>query len=664
VAGAFDLAQGSDLLTVAQSALGMTSKDTHQHMLGMLRVSDTLVKANTLANASVQQFSESLTNEAGAAIRQYNMDLEEGVAILATYADQGVKGNVAGSMMARLMRLLIRSINDNRGAFKKLNVDVDEFAATGKNVTGVIAGITKAVEGMGPAQKAAALESLGFEARVQQAILPLLGAEDAIRKYDKALRAAGGTTERVADKQMNSFLSQLKIVWNNVKGLSYDIGKVLAPYVREMGRWVREAAAYWRSLNDETKKYIGLAIGLTAVMGPLAIAIGTVTSAAGGLVLVCGLMNAQIIAAGGVAVSVGLLTKKVLLLSWAITKVTAAIVLVPMAIWAVVDALTEADLGFLNFVGGVRVGGYKIQTYMTAAAAVILAAWEDFALTMTTVWDVVSTAAKWAWTGIVNRVVWAAGHLQDLWRNFALFWVDTWSIMKTAVLNVFESLWQRVAGIMQKIGDVVFGLAEKVTSISWVGKISKTVQLEMDALNKGIKDYRQFANEFYDTKKDESKKRQGDRLSELAARITNAGAGRPTAAPLKEQEFPFVDLVTRIAKRAGLAQERIDRLHKVALKAFVDDQNELDAAKKKVKKGRGRELGALLPDMKLPEIKMPGQERKVTDFRQVALNRLSVKGLAGFRGEKKQKVSAPGVEERLDTLIETVKGNRPLAMAE
>ena len=92
-AGMFDMAQATDLLTDAQSALGLTVRDdVAANMRNMVRVSDTLVAANQKANASVQQFSEALTNRAGAALRALGKDVEEGVAVLAAYADQGEKG--------------------------------------------------------------------------------------------------------------------------------------------------------------------------------------------------------------------------------------------------------------------------------------------------------------------------------------------------------------------------------------------------------------------------------------------------------------------------------------------------------------------------------------------------------------------------------------------
>ncbi len=61
-----------------QSALGLTVDNAEENLGNLTRVTDVLVKANTLANATVQQFSEALTNKAGAALRILNKDVEEG----------------------------------------------------------------------------------------------------------------------------------------------------------------------------------------------------------------------------------------------------------------------------------------------------------------------------------------------------------------------------------------------------------------------------------------------------------------------------------------------------------------------------------------------------------------------------------------------------------
>lgn len=275
VAGAFNMATATDLLTDAQSALGMTSADSAENMMQMVKVSDLLVGANTLANASVEQFSSAITNGAGAAISKFNLDLEEGVAILGIYADQGLKGNAAGSSFSRAIRLTTQAINDNKGVFSDLNIEVDEFSNTGKNFRQVLDGITKATQGMGPAQKMATLQMLGFEAISQQAIIPLLGQTEAIVNYREKLQDMGGMTEKVASKQLKSFTAQIKILWNQIASISRLIGSVLAPHIAAITDKVKMLTTWFLGLSESTKRFVGIAVGLLAALGPVLLVLGT-----------------------------------------------------------------------------------------------------------------------------------------------------------------------------------------------------------------------------------------------------------------------------------------------------------------------------------------------------------------------------------------------------
>lgn len=219
-AGMFDLQVATDLLTDAQSALGLVSKDAQQNLIGMQRVADVLVKANTMANASVQQFAESLTTRAAAALRIVNKDVEEGVAVLAAMADQGTKGAEAGTQLSIVLRDLQRRALENREAFAAAGVQV--FDATGKmrNMADIIGQLEQRLDGMSDAQKRAEITQLGFADRSVASLLMLIGLSDRIREYERGLRDAGGTMQDVAQKQLKSFEERLGLVgqqWAEVK---------------------------------------------------------------------------------------------------------------------------------------------------------------------------------------------------------------------------------------------------------------------------------------------------------------------------------------------------------------------------------------------------------------------------------------------------------------
>lgn len=248
-AGMFDMARATDLLTDAQSALGLTLRDaetgmidTARTMANMANLSDVLVKANTLANATVEQFSEALTNRAGAAMRLLNVEVTEGVAVLAALADQGVKGAEAGTQLGIVLRNITTAAVKNKAEFQALGVNV--FDAEGKfaGMANVIGDLEKALGGLSDEQQKAALIQLGFADRAQSTLLQLLGTSDAIRRYDAALQVAGGTTRQVAEQQLTAFRERLGQIAETMKGRVIvgfaeflKLMKAMGPVFRDIG---------------------------------------------------------------------------------------------------------------------------------------------------------------------------------------------------------------------------------------------------------------------------------------------------------------------------------------------------------------------------------------------------------------------------------------------
>jgi TP901 family phage tail tape measure protein len=227
-AGNFDLALATDLLTDAQSALGLTVKDTIANMDNMTRVSDVLVKANTLANASVEQFSLALTTGAGAALKIVNKDVEEGVAVLAAFADQGVKAQEAGTAFGIVMRDLQTKAIQFPQAWKAAGIAVYDAAGQMSNMGDIIAGLEKRLIGLSDKGKKSLLLDLGFSDKSVKFVQSLLGTSDRIKAYEAALRSAGGTTEDIASKS----LTPLEQAMNSLKGAFTEVAQAMGPVVQ------------------------------------------------------------------------------------------------------------------------------------------------------------------------------------------------------------------------------------------------------------------------------------------------------------------------------------------------------------------------------------------------------------------------------------------------
>lgn len=229
-AGMFEMSRATDLLTDAQSALGMVIKDdANANLKEMTRLSDVLVRANTLANASVEQFSTALTTKAGASLRQFGKDAEEGVAVLAALADQGIKGELAGTNLSIAIRDLTSKALANKKAFADAGVAVFDSAGNMRNMADIVADLEKATDGMSDAQKKATFTQLGFSDKSMGTLAALIGTSDAIRNYEKELRSASGFTDDVASKQLETFNAQVELLKSRVMDVGIGIGAVLVP---------------------------------------------------------------------------------------------------------------------------------------------------------------------------------------------------------------------------------------------------------------------------------------------------------------------------------------------------------------------------------------------------------------------------------------------------
>ena len=310
-AGAFDLAQATNLLADAQSALGLTvQNDVVKNMENMTRVSDVLVKANVLANASVQQFSESLQNKAGAALRLLNKDIEEGAAVLAVYANQGVKGAAAGDQLNIVLRDLQRANINNRAAWEEAGVAVYDANGKFRNMADVVADLEKYLGNMSDEQKRAALMALGMQDRSVSATAALLGTSQAIREYEQQLRAASGTTQEVAEKQLQSLSAQFGLLKDEFIDIALTLSESLIPIIknnvipvlRGVAERIRETAEWFDGLNDSTKRNIVSVLAFTAALGPALLILGKTVTAASKLIP---LLAALKVAFVGVAATLG-----------------------------------------------------------------------------------------------------------------------------------------------------------------------------------------------------------------------------------------------------------------------------------------------------------------------------------------------------------------------
>jgi len=423
-AGAFDMAQATDLLTDAQTALGIEVDDAGANMRGL---GDHIVLAARQANASVQQFSESITADAGVAARNFGMEIETTMAVLGAYASAGKKGAEGGNLMGRATRLLTKASRENGEAFKKYGIDVvDKSTGKYRNFIEIIGDMEKAFEDMPEPIRDAALEELGFAALAQKSITPLLGMTDVMKEFEAGQRKAADTMEEVKEKQMKSFANQWKLLKNEVTVAMIEIGKILAPTLMKLRELLSKAIKEWSKLSPEVKKNAVAVTGVVAAIGPALIS-----------------FSLMVTAVKSVGTSVLFMTKAFQAAKTMLTSLTVTTQIATVTMGGLKKAITAVKIGLATMLG-------PISLTIAAVTAIIAVVIE-----MTVGWDGALEAIKnWAKVGL--------GFIQNFSTNVKILWdwlKENWlKLLKALVVAWAKTqlfLWKSVAAAFRIILRIV-----------------------------------------------------------------------------------------------------------------------------------------------------------------------------------------------------------------
>lgn len=267
-AGMFDLATATEFLTSAQASLGLKTGDAAKDMENMTRVANALVQADNMANASIEEFAEALTNKAAAAMRNANIELEEGVAVLAAFSEQGLRGQRAGQAFAIVLNGIEKASRNNAKAWDDLGLSIYNVDGSMRNMADIIGDLETAFSGMTVEQQNAALASLGLDQRAADYLKTLIGTSDGIREYEKALRDAGGIMDEVSSKQLMTFSERWGLVQAKLKDVAMSVGEALMPHLERLVQWIDD--------NSDTigNVLVGLFEGVAWVVGKVSAAFG------------------------------------------------------------------------------------------------------------------------------------------------------------------------------------------------------------------------------------------------------------------------------------------------------------------------------------------------------------------------------------------------------
>ena len=149
----------------------------------------------------------------------------------------------------------------------------------------------KATDGMGTAQKAAALQATFTTDSTKGLNKIFTEGMDTVTQYEEALRKSTGTAGDQADTMLDNLNGQLTLLKSAAENASIAIGDTLTPMISRLVSWVNQAVEWFNSLDDGQKQWIVTLALVAAAIGPLLIFLGTMVTSVGSLITAAGKLH-------------------------------------------------------------------------------------------------------------------------------------------------------------------------------------------------------------------------------------------------------------------------------------------------------------------------------------------------------------------------------------
>lgn len=246
-ASGMGLGEASDMVTDYLSAFGMQANQSAYF-------ADMLAYAQSNSNTTAAQLGEAYLNSA-ANLHAAGQDVETTTSLLEAMANQGTKGARAGTQLAAMARDITNAMEDGAIKIGDTSIAVQDAQGNFRDYTDILTEVGEAVDGMGSAERAAALSEIFTADSIKGINQVLTEGMDNISRYEDELRNSTGSAEKAADTMndnltgdlanMNSAFEEMQLqVFEGMEGTAREGAQYLTnTVIPTLTEWVPEAVA-------------------------------------------------------------------------------------------------------------------------------------------------------------------------------------------------------------------------------------------------------------------------------------------------------------------------------------------------------------------------------------------------------------------------------------
>ncbi len=452
-AGDIALADASDMVTDAMSALGM-GVDEAETMV------DQMAKTASTTNTSVAQLGEGILT-IGATAKSIKGGTAELNTALGILANNGIKGAEGGTHLRNIILSLQSPTDIAAKQMEALGLSVYDSEGNMRSLNDILGDLDTSMDGMTSAEKSNIISKIFNKTDLSSVNALLANTGGTWDELQQKIIESGGAAQQMADTQLDNLQGQITILKSALEGLAISFGELLMPAIKQIVGWVQTFVDWLNGLDDGTKKTI-VTIGLlAAALGPVLIVIGKVISAVGTIMTVvpkiAGVINT--VKGAFAALNTTMLANPITLIIAAIAALVAAFIY----LWNNCDGFRQFWIELWENVKQVAV------TAWTAIKDFFSQVWEAIKMIFSTVFEVIKTLVT-TYFNLYKTIIETIFNviqtvITTVWEAIKGVFTTVFEVIKTLVttyFNIYQTIIQTVLTIIQTVVTTVWNTIKTV----------------------------------------------------------------------------------------------------------------------------------------------------------------------------------------------------------
>lgn len=223
--GGIDLARASDMVTDAQSALGLSTEETFVMI-------DQLAKTASTTNTSVEQLGDAILT-VGANAKTVKGGTQEITQVLGLLADASIKGSEGGTHLRNILLQMTPKTDAAAAAWERLGVNAYDAEGNMRSLSSIFQELSVAMQGMSDQERTDTLSAM-FNVTDLAAVNTLL--DTSVNRWnavDEAIANASGSAKAMANTQLDNLQGDITLFKSAWEGLQIAISDEVTPALRK-----------------------------------------------------------------------------------------------------------------------------------------------------------------------------------------------------------------------------------------------------------------------------------------------------------------------------------------------------------------------------------------------------------------------------------------------